>query len=53
MLGTNYPVAREKRPLRQFYEMNQGIIDSTGTETFEKEPKLEKLLRELKSKPVS
>ena len=31
----------------------QGIIDSTGTVTFAKEPKLAKLLRELKFTPVS
>ena len=31
---------------------NQGIIDYTGMETFAKEPKLAKLLRELKSMPV-
>ena len=29
--------------------INQGIIDPTGTETFAKEPKLAKLLRELES----
>ena len=31
----------------------QGIIVSTGTETFAKEPKFVKLLRELKLTPVS
>ena len=31
--------------------IGQGIIDSTGTETFAKEPKLAKLLRELKLTP--
>ena len=31
----------------------QGIIDSIGTETFTKEPKLAKLLRELQLTPVS
>ena len=30
----------------------QGIINSTGTETFSKEPKLVQLLRELNSTPV-
>ena len=32
--------------------IEQGIIDSTETETFAKEPKLGKLLRELKSMSV-
>ena len=32
--------------------IEQGIIDLTATETIAKEPKLEKLLRELKSTPV-
>ena len=31
---------------------NQGIINCAGTETFAKEPKLAKLLRELKPTPV-
>ena len=33
--------------------LKQGIIDSTGTKTFVKEAKLGKLLRELKSTPMS
>ena len=35
-----------------FAECDQGIIDLTGTETFAKEPKLAKLLRKSKLKPV-
>ena len=31
----------------------QGTVDPTGTETFAKEPKFAKLLRELKSPPMS
>ena len=32
---------------------HQGIIDSTGTEAFAKEPKLAKLLQRLKLTPVA
>ena len=38
--------------LRLIMHYTQGIIDSTGTETFAKGPKLETLFRELKSTPV-
>ena len=34
------------------HRLYQGIIDSTGTETFAKEPKLVKLFQELQSTPV-
>ena len=37
----------------KFADSSQGIINCKGTETFAKEPKLTKLLRELKPTPVS
>ena len=39
--------------MKNFMDLAQGIIDPTGTETFAKQPKLAKLLRELKPMPVS
>ena len=45
-------VTLEDKQLLQFYSIfNQGIIDCTRTETFAKEPRLAKLLLELKSMP--
>ena len=38
--------------LQSYLDMTQGIIDPTGTETFAKERKFAKLLRELQSTPV-
>ena len=43
----------ERRQLQEWKLLHQGIIDCIGTDTFAKEPKLAKLLQELKPKPVS